>query len=131
MSTDLIAFKEQTALMRTQAMDTVNCETVKRGYQLSGKPSSTAFTNVQAMAISRMKKHYPLCNDLKDPLYARIFTHVLQICADVIRLKYECRENRVPFEHLKECDRRVDEFFKNEFPIVSQEYNQLMLGGCI
>lgn len=126
---DLTAFNNETAVLRKEATDIANSEIVQRGYQISGKPHATVFMNIISMATKRLRKHYPLSHDLKDPLYARLFAVVQKMASEVIKLKYECREQRVDFNHMKDLDRRVDDFFKYEFPKLRNNYLEITHAG--
>lgn len=97
-----------------EAMDIVNLPIVKEGYQMSGQPAQVAFLNVNSMAKQRLGKLFPAAN-WKDPLYATLMAEAKLICAECIKLKYECRERRQPYDHLKDATERIRAMVKRQF----------------
>lgn len=89
-----------------EAMDIVNLPIVKTGYQMSGQPAQVAFLNVNSMAKQRLGKYFPAAN-WNDPLYATLMAEAKLICAECIKLKYECRERRQPYDHLDDATQRI------------------------
>lgn len=97
-----------------EAMDIVNLPIVKAGYQMSGQPAQVAFLNVNSMAKQRLGKFFPAAN-WKDPLYATLMAEAKLICAECIRLKYECRERRQPYDHLGDATQRIRSMVARRF----------------
>ena len=97
-----------------EAMDIVNLPIVKAGYQMSGQPAQVAFLNVNSMAKQRLGKFFPAAN-WKDPLYATLMAEAKLICAECIKLKYECRERRQPYDQLGDATQRVRSMMARRF----------------
>lgn len=97
-----------------EAMDIVNLPIVKAGYQMSGQPAQVAFLNVNSMAKQRLGKFFPAAN-WKDPLYATLMAEAKLICAECIKLKYECRERRQPYDHLDDATQRIRSMVARRF----------------
>lgn len=97
-----------------EAMDVVNLPIVKEGYQMSGQPAQVAFLNVNSMAKQRLAKFFPAAN-WKDPLYATLMAEAKLICAECIKLKYECRERRQPYDHLADATERIRAMVKRHY----------------
>lgn len=109
------------------ATDLVNEPIVQNGYMLSGQVPAVAFINVSSMAKKRLVKFFPAAN-WKDPLFERLMAEAKLICAECIHLKYECRERRQPYDHLKDADIRVAKLVRDVFnqyqdTIAKLEYN--------
>lgn len=107
-----------------EAMDVVNLPIVKEGYQMSGQPAQIAFLNVNSMAKQRLAKFFPVAN-WKDPLYATLMAEAKLICAECIKLKYECRERRQPYDHLKDATERIRAMVKRQYNEYSSTIERL------
>lgn len=107
-----------------EAMDIVNLPVVKEGYQMSGQPAQIAFLNVNSMAKQRLGKFFPTA-DWKDPLFETLMAEAKLVCAECIKLKYECRNRRQPYDHLKDATERIRALVKRQFNQYADTINKL------
>jgi len=98
--------RSQSREISTMATDLLNEPIVQNGYMQSGQPGQTAFINAASMAKKRLQAYFPTA-DWKDPLYERLMAEAKYICARCIHLKYECRERRQPYDHIKDATESV------------------------
>ena len=113
-----------TAEIVKQSHDMVNIPIVINGYMRSGKPSATVFMNLQAMAQSRVRKYFMLA-DPKDPLIKRLIAEVKKICAECIVKKYEARENRISYNHIRDADIKTHEWMKLNLDSLKREFTEV------
>lgn len=105
---------EQNMLIQKAATDLVAEPIVQEGYMRSGQSPATAFINVNSMARKRLHAIFPAA-DWKEPLMERMLVEARHICAQCIHLKYVCRENRVPYNHLKDATIRIQKMIRDKF----------------
>lgn len=120
----LAEVQDRATAITHEAMDIVNLPIVKEGYQMSGQPAQIAFLNVNSMAKQRLARFFPAA-DWKDPLLATLMAEAKLICAECIKLKYECRERRQPYDHLKDATERIRAMVKRQFNKYSDIINKL------
>lgn len=104
----------QSMAITKMASDLVNEPLVQNGYMLSGQTPAVAFINVTSMAKKRLQQFFPAAN-WKDPLFERLMSEAKLICAECIHLKYECRERRQPYDHLKDATIRIQKLVRDVF----------------
>ena len=102
----------QSMAITKMATDLVAEPLVQNGYMMSGQTGATAFINVTSMAKKRLAKLFPTA-DWKQPVFERLMAEAKLICAQCIHLKYECRERRQPYDHLKDATERINHLVKN------------------
>lgn len=117
----------QTKAITTAATDILNTPTVQSGYQNGGQSGHTAFINAMSMAKKRMERLFPLA-DWKDPLYARLMAEAKYICAECIKLKYECRARRQPYDHLQDATIRIQKLVRDCFVDYSKAIKEITYG---
>ena len=105
---------EQNMLIQKAATDIVAEPIVQEGYMRSGQSPATAFINVNSMARKRLNTIFPAA-DWKEPLMERILVEARHICAECLKLKYQCRENRTPYDHLKDATIRIQKMVRDNF----------------
>jgi hypothetical protein len=66
------------------------------------------------MARKRLNTIFPAA-DWKEPLMERILVEARHICAECLKLKYQCRENRTPYDHLKDATIRIQKMIRDNF----------------
>lgn len=115
---------EQNMLIQKAATDLVAEPIVQEGYMRSGQSPATAFINVNSMARKRLAHIFPAA-DWKEPLMERILVEARHICAECIKLKYECRERRVPYDHLKDATIRIQKMVRDNFIKYSDHIKQI------
>lgn len=115
---------EQSLAITKMATDLVNEPIVQTGYMMSGQSGQTAFINVMSMAKKRLSVYFPAAN-WKDPLYERLMAEAKLICAECIHLKYECRQRRQPYDHLKDATERIRKMVRDIFNVVADTVNKL------
>ena len=115
---------EQSLAITKMATDLVNEPVVQTGYMMSGQSGQTAFINVMSMAKKRLSAYFPAAN-WKDPLYERLMAEAKLICAECIHLKYECRQRRQPYDHLKDATERIRKMVRDIFNTVADTVNKL------
>lgn len=111
---NLTEVHDQSRAILKMATDLVNEPIVQTGYMMSGQTGSTAFINVTSMAKKRLGGIFPSA-DWRDPLYERLLAEAKMIAAECIHLKYECRERRQPYDHLKDCTIRIKKMVRDKF----------------
>lgn len=116
--------RQQSALINKMATDIVAEPIVQNGYMLSGQNGQTAYINIMSMAKKRLLKIFPVA-DLKEPLYERLMAEAKYICAECIHRKYECRERRQPYDHLKDATILIENMIKRMFVDYSQTIKAL------
>jgi hypothetical protein len=116
--------KSRAVALTHEAMDIVNDPVVQAGYQLSGQPAQIAFLNVNSMAKTRLAKMFPAA-DWHDPLFATLMAEAKCICAQCIKLKYECRDRRQPYDHLKDATERIKSMVRRCFNDYSNTIKRL------
>jgi hypothetical protein len=99
----LVEYEQQTKSLMKMATDIINVPIVLEGYQLSGRPGNTVFMNVDAMAWSRVIKHFPMAQK-NDSLFERVRAEFRKIAAECVLKKYQMRQARISYNHIKECD---------------------------
>lgn len=114
----------QSMAITKAASDLVNEPIVQNGYMLSGQTPAVAFINVASMAKKRLSVYFPIA-DWKDPLFERLMAEAKLICAECIHLKYECRERRQPYDHLKDATIRIRKMVRDMFIQYSDHINKL------
>lgn len=102
----------QSMAITKMATDLVAEPLVQNGYMMSGQTGATAYINVTSMAKKRLAKLFPTA-DWKQPIFERLMAEAKLICAQCIHLKYECRERRQPYDHLKDATERINHLVKN------------------
>lgn len=115
---------EQNAAIIKMATDLVNEPIVQQGYMMSGQQPAVVFINVASMARKRLNVYFPVAN-WKDPLFERLMAEAKLICAQCIHLKYECRERRQPYDHLKDATERIRKMVRDVFVAYSDHIKQL------
>lgn len=115
---------DQSVAISKMASDLVNEPIVQNGYLMSGQNAAVAFINVSSMARKRLSQIFPTA-DWKDPLFERLMAEARLIAAECIHLKYECRERRQPYDHLKDCTLRIQKMVRDKFVEYSQGIKQL------
>ena len=105
---------DQNMVIQKAATDLVAEPIVQEGYMRSGQSPATAFINVNSMARKRLHNIFPAA-DWKEPLMERILVEARLICAECIKLKYVCRENRTPYDHLKDATIRIQKMIRDNF----------------
>lgn len=114
----------QSLAITKMATDLVNEPIVQTGYMMSGQSGQTAFINVMSMAKKRLSAYFPAA-DWKDPLYERLMAEAKLICAECIHLKYECRQRRQPYDHLKDATLRIRKMVRDTFNSYADTINKL------
>lgn len=115
---------DQSMAITKVASDLVNEPIVQNGYMMSGQTPAVAFINVASMAKKRLSVYFPIA-DWKDPLFERLMAEAKLICAQCIHLKYECRERRQPYDHLKDATLRIRKMVRDVFIQYSDYVNKL------
>lgn len=115
---------DQNMVIQKQASDLVAEPIVQEGYMRSGQSPATAFINVNSMARKRLASIFPAV-DWKDPLFERILVEARLICAQCIKRKYVCRENRTPYDHLKDATILIQKMVRDNFIKYSEFVNKL------
>lgn len=115
---------DQSMAITKVASDLVNEPIVQNGYMMSGQTPAVAFINVASMAKKRLSVYFPIA-DWKDPLFERLMSEAKLICAQCIHLKYECRERRQPYDHLKDATLRIRKMVRDVFIQYSDYVNKL------
>lgn len=115
---------DQSMAISKMASDLVNEPIVQNGYLMSGQSAATAFVNIASMARKRLGQIFPTAN-WKDPLFERLMAEAKLIAAECIHLKYECRERRQPYDHLKDCTLRIKKMVADKFVEYSQSIKQI------
>lgn len=115
---------EQSLAIIKMATDLVNEPIVQNGYLLSGQTPATVFVNIDSMAKKRLRPLFPAAN-WKDPLFERVLAEAKLIAAQCIHLKYECRERRQPYDHLKDCTLRIQKMIRDMFLTYSESVKKL------
>lgn len=100
--------------IQRMATDLVALPIVQEGYLKSGQAPATAYINVNSMARKRLHTMFPSAN-WSDPLFVRLMVEARYICAECIKLKYECRERRTPYDHLKDATIRIKKMVRDNF----------------
>ena len=104
----------QNMAIQKMATDLVALPIVQEGYLRSGQAPATAYINVNSMARKRLHTLFPTA-DWNDPLFERLMVEARYICAECIKLKYECRERRTPYDHLKDATIRINKMVRDNF----------------
>lgn len=104
----------QSMAITRMATDLVNEPIVQNGYMLSGQTPAVAFINVNSMAKKRLAGLFPTA-DWTHPVYERLMAEAKLIAAECIHLKYECRERRQPYDHIKDCTIRIQKMVRDKF----------------
>jgi hypothetical protein len=106
--------RAQNKEIQRMATDLVALPIVQEGYLKSGQAPATAYINVNSMARKRLHAMFPsACWD--DPLFERLMVEARYICAECIKLKYECRDRRTPYDHLKDATIRIKKMVRDSF----------------
>lgn len=116
---------DQSMAILKMATDLVNEPIVQNGYLMSGQIPQRVYINVDSMAKKRLKAIFPAAN-WKDPLFERMLAEAKLIAAECIHLKYECRERRQPYDHLKDCSERIKKLVRDVFVEYSKSIKQLV-----
>lgn len=108
---DVIA---QNKAIQRLATDIINLPLIQEGYLRSGQSPATAYINMNSMAKKRLVALFPTAN-WSDPLFDRLMVEARYICAECLKLKYECRERRAPYDHLKDATIRIKKMVRDNF----------------
>ena len=122
--------RAQSRAITKMATDIVAEPIVQTGYMMSNQSGQTAFINIMSMAKKRLTKLFPAA-DWTDPLYERLMAEAKYICAQCIHLKYECRERRQPYDHLKDATIRIEKMVRDMFNTYADTVNMLEGGHAI
>ena len=117
---------DQSMTIVKMATDLANEPIVQNGYLMSGQRPAVVFVNMDSMAKKRLRPLFPAAH-WKDPLFERILAEAKLIAAQCIHLKYECRERRQPYDHLKDCTLRIQKFVRDMFLEYSDSIKKLTL----
>lgn len=115
---------EQSMAITKMATDICNEPIVQNGYMMSGQTPAVVFVNMDSMAKKRLRALFPAAN-WKDPIFERLLAEAKLIVAECIHLKYECRERRQPYDHLKDCTLRIQKMVRDMFVQYSEQIKRI------
>ena len=126
--TTLAGWEQETKALNRKATDIMSEPIIQDGYQKSGKTASISYVHLTMMAISRLKKHFPLF-DAKDPVMARLLAEAKVEVAKCMLLKYECRAQRKSYDHLRDCDVQVNKVVRDHYDRYVKDLKEIGYAG--